>query len=81
MSDGKYKYCPHHILNDGWDDFVTLVQEKLDEIQSVNDPSEEEQEGIDYGLVNKILKWVLKLLKKIVGIFKQRQKLFKTKIE
>lgn len=70
MSDGKHKYCPHHILNDGWDDFVTLVQEKLNEIQNVNNPSKEEKEGIDYGLVNKILEWVLKLLKKIVGIFK-----------
>ena len=27
-------------------------------------------EGLDYGLLNKVLKWLLKLLKKLVGIFK-----------
>lgn len=26
--------------------------------------------GVDYGLINKVLKWILKLLKKIVNIFK-----------
>lgn len=27
------KYCPHHILNDGWDNFVQLVKNHLDKIQ------------------------------------------------
>lgn len=35
-------------------------------------PTEEKptEGGVDYGLINKILKWILKLLKKIVNIFK-----------
>lgn len=27
------KYCPHHILNEGWDKFINLVQQELNSIQ------------------------------------------------
>lgn len=86
--DFSAKYCPHHILNDGWDSFVEQVQDHLDAIQGNTKPEEPAEpsepdnpsdekpdngntdEGLDYGLLNKVLKWLLKLLKKLVGIFK-----------
>ena len=72
MTDGKYKYCPHHILNDGWDDFVELVQTRLDMIQDQpEDPDQpEEGESIDGGLVNTLVKLLIKLVNKLLSIFK-----------
>lgn len=72
MTNGSYKYCPHHILNDGWDDFEDLVQSKLDSIQGkpATPDKGEEGESIDGGLVNKLVKLLIKLIQKLLNIFK-----------
>lgn len=72
------KYCPHHILNDGWDRFLELVQSHLDEIQGKNiekEPIEpevpkEDEEKIDTKQVNSLISLLIKLIEKILGIFK-----------
>lgn len=73
------KYCPHHILNDGWDRFLELVQSHLDEIQGKNIEKEPEvpkeevkqdEEKIDTKQVNSLVSLLIKLIKKILGIFK-----------
>lgn len=69
------KYCPHHILNDGWDRFLELVQSHLDEIQGKNIEKEpevpkEDKEKIDTKQVNSLVSLLIKLIEKILGIFK-----------
>ena len=69
------KYCPHHILNDGWDRFLELVQSHLDEIQGKNIEKEpevpkEDEEKIDTKQVNSLVSLLIKLIEKILGIFK-----------
>lgn len=54
MTDGTHKYCPHHILDEGWDKFVSLVQEKLNDIQGIKPQNPMEEENI--GLINQFLK-------------------------
>lgn len=79
MTDGTYKYCPHHILNDGWDGFVNLVQEKLNDLQNVNDSDdpanpednvEEVGDKVDSGLIDALVTLLIKLVEKILNIFK-----------
>ena len=73
------KYCPHHILNDGWDRFLELVQSHLDEIQGKNIEKEPEvpkeevkqdEEKVDTKQVNSLVSLLIKLIEKILGIFK-----------
>lgn len=69
------KYCPHHILNDGWDRFLELVQSHLDEIQDKNIEKEpevpkEDKEKIDTKQVNSLVSLLIKLVEKLLGIFK-----------
>lgn len=69
------KYCPHHILNDGWDRFLELVQSHLDEIQGKNIEKEpeapkEDEEKVDTKQVNSLVSLLIKLIEKILGIFK-----------
>lgn len=69
------KYCPHHILNDGWDRFLELVQSHLDEIQGKNNEKEpevpkEDEEQVDVKQVNSLVSLLIKLIEKILGIFK-----------
>lgn len=69
------KYCPHHILNDGWDRFLELVQSHLDEIQGKNIEKEpevpkEDEEKIDTKQVNSLVSLLIKLVEKLLGIFK-----------
>lgn len=66
MTDGTYKYCPHRILDNCWDEFVNKVELYLNPEDNTtdNDP-EPEGEKIDTGLVNKILKLIYKLLKNL----------------
>ena len=42
--DFMNKYCPHHILNDGWDKFLKQVQSHLDNIIEANKPVEKPAE-------------------------------------
>lgn len=69
------KYCPHHILNDGWDRFLELVQSHLDEIQGKNIEKEpevpkEDEEKIDTKQINSLVSLLIELIKKILSIFK-----------
>ena len=64
--DFSNKYCPHHILNEGWGDFLNQVQSHLDKIQGksesndpVDEPSEKptepSDEKVNVSLLNKVL--------------------------
>lgn len=69
------KYCPHHILNDGWDRFLELVQSHLDEIQGKNIEKEpevpkEDEEKINTKQVNSLVSLLIKLIEKLLCIFK-----------
>lgn len=73
------KYCPHHILNDGWDKFLELVQSHLDEIQDKNIEKEPEvpkeevkqdEEQVDVKQVNSLVSLLIKLIEKLLSIFK-----------
>ena len=81
--DGKW--CPHKILDNGWDKFVAKVQSYLDEIQGKNiekepvEPAEPEipkeevkqdEEQVDVKQVNSLVSLLIKLVEKLLGIFK-----------
>lgn len=76
--DFMNKYCPHHILNDGWDRFLELIQSHLDEIQGKNiekEPTESEipkenKEQVDAKQVNSLVSLLIKLVEKLLSIFK-----------
>ena len=81
MSDGSHKYCPHRILDNGWDKFMEQVQAHYDKIVEMNNPKEpenpdekpvdpkpEEPEKIDNGLINALLK-SLNMLVKVITKF------------
>lgn len=45
MTDGNYKYCPHKILDEGWDDFKLLVSQYLNKLnESKEDGAKENKE-------------------------------------
>lgn len=45
MTDGTYKYCPHKILDEGWDDFKLLVSQYLNKLnESKEDGAKEDKE-------------------------------------
>lgn len=81
--DGKW--CPHKILDNGWDKFVAKVQSYLDEIQGKNieekpiQPAEPEipkeevkqdEEQVNVKQVNSLVSLLIKLVEKLLGIFK-----------
>ena len=68
--DFANKYCPHKTLDLGWDRYVDMVMGFLDEAYYDDKPQEQDKEEIDYGLVNKLIKLIINLLNKIIGIFK-----------
>lgn len=75
MTDGTYKYCPHKILDEGWEDFLSLIQSELDalnEQKSDDKPSEDKSDpssdSSDIKETNKLLKLLIQLLKKIFNI-------------
>lgn len=60
------KYCPHHILNEGWGNFLNQVQAHLDKIQGKSEsnepveepsekPTEPSDEKVNVSLLNKVL--------------------------
>ena len=74
MTSGSYKYCPHKILDEGWDDFKSLVSQYLDELSNPkkddsNDTSDS-NDKINVNGINKIIALILKLLKKVSKLFK-----------
>lgn len=74
MTSGNYKYCPHKILDEGWDDFKSLVSQYLDELSNPkkddsNDTSDS-NDKINVDGINRIIALILKILKKVSKIFK-----------
>lgn len=74
MTNGSYKYCPHKILGEGWNEFKTLVSQYLDEL---NDPKKDDlndtsdsNDKINIDGINQIIALILKLIKKVSKLFK-----------
>lgn len=80
MTSGNYKYCPHKILDEGWDDFKSLVSQYLDELNnpkkddvkddSSDNPSDSTNDKINVDGINQIIALILKLIKKVSKLFK-----------
>ncbi len=76
MTDGTYKYCPHKILDEGWDDFLKLVQSELDKLNgkktedntSEDKSNKTESNSEDIKETNNLLKMLIDLLKKIFNL-------------
>lgn len=70
MTDGTYKYCPHKILDEGWEDFLKLVQTELDQLNgSTNNTSDKNNDSNDaIKETNSLLKMLIELIKKIFNI-------------
>lgn len=72
------KYCPHKTLDKGWDRYVDMILEYLDDLMQFKaesdqpaDPDQPEKgESIDDGLINTLVKLLIKLVKKLLNIFK-----------
>lgn len=69
--DFANKYCPHHILNDGWDKFVDLVQSHLDKIQGNEKPNDPEGDDNLANNTNILVKLLIQLVEKILNLFKK----------
>ena len=74
MTSGNYKYCPHKILDEGWDDFKSLVSQYLDELSNPkkddsNDTSDS-NDKINFDGINQIIALILKKKKKVSNLFK-----------
>lgn len=69
--DFANKYCPHHILNDGWDKFVDLVQSHLDKIQGNEKPTEPEGDDNLADNTNILVKLLIQLVENILKLFKK----------
>lgn len=82
MSDGSYKYCPHRILDNGWDKFMEQVQAHYDRIVEMEKPKEPETEDnnntdtdndnekLNIGLINKLVQKLIQLINKIFNNMK-----------
>ena len=74
MTSGNYKYCPHKILDEGWDDFKSLVSQYLDELSNPkkNDSNDtnDSNDKINIDGINQIIALILKLIKKVSNLFK-----------
>lgn len=74
MTSGNYKYCPHKILDEGWDDFKSLVSQYLDELSNPKkDDSNDTNDSNDktnIDGINQIIALILKLIKKVSNLFK-----------
>ena len=80
MSDGTYKYCPHKILDEGWEDFIELVQSELDELNSnakeKADPSTDSTGSTDSSpdniedKKNTLIDLLVKLIRRVLKLFK-----------
>lgn len=53
MTDGSYKYCPHKILDEGWDDFKFLVAQYLDQLNNPRKDDSKEDKKDENGSENK----------------------------
>lgn len=77
MTDGAYKYSPHKILDEGWDDFKLLVSKYLNEL---NEPpkedkkpetkSDDKEEEDKIAQTSTLIALLIKLLQKILAFLK-----------
>lgn len=81
MTDGTYKYCPHKILDEGWDEFKALVSLYLNKL---NNPQEDEpkedkkpetkpddkEEEDKIAQTSTLIALLIKLLQKILSFLK-----------
>lgn len=74
MTSGNYKYCPHKILDEGWDDFKLLVSQYLDELSNPkkddSNNTSDSNDKINFDGINQIIALILKLIKKVSKLFK-----------
>lgn len=70
MTDGSYKYCPHKILDEGWDNFKFLVSQYLDQSNNPREDDSTDKEQINMNGINKIIEMILKIVEKIFKLFK-----------
>lgn len=66
MTDGTYKYCPHRILDNGWDDFVAKVESYYNGSDD-SDNGSDSDEKVNVGLINQLLELLISILKRIFG--------------
>ena len=78
MTDGTYKYCPHKILDEGWDDFKLLVSQYLNKLNEApkedkkpetTKPDDKEEED-KIAQTSTLIALLIKLLQKILSLFK-----------
>ena len=78
MTDGTYKYCPHKILDEGWDDFKLLVSQYLNKLNEppkedkkpeTTKPDDKEEED-KIAQTSTLIALLIKLLQKILAVFK-----------
>lgn len=82
MSDGTFKYCPHKILDEGWNDFMSLVQSELDDLndskadedtnnEDASTTDESNKKEIDTDKANTLIGLLIKLVRAILKMFKK----------
>ena len=66
------KYCPHKTLDKGWDRYVDMVLDYLDKLMQFKAESDQPEEGekVNGGLINTLVQLLIKLVKKLLNIFK-----------
>ena len=82
MTEGTYKYCPHKILDEGWDDFKLLVSQYLNKLNEAKDdeskedkkpettkPDDKEEED-KIAQTSTLIALLIKLLQKILSFLK-----------
>ena len=87
MTDGSYKYCPHKILDEGWDDFKFLVARYLDQLNNPRKDDSKEDKKDENGSENKKddsiakeqinVNGINKIIEMIIKIVEKIFKLFK----
>lgn len=81
MTDGTYKYCPHKILDEGWDEFKALVSLYLNELNNPKEDDSKEDKKPETKLdenededktaqTSTLIALLIKLLQKILSLFK-----------
>lgn len=82
MTDGTYKYCPHRILDNGWDKFMEQVQAHYNRIVEMEKSEIEDnntgadnnnnnnEEKLNIRLINKMVQKLIQLINKILNKIK-----------
>lgn len=82
MTDGSYKYCPHRILDNGWDKFLEQVRkhyDKIIEMENIKESGAEDDTTVDnnnnneklnINLLNKLIEKLIQLVNKLINSIK-----------